>query len=122
MELSARAETKLATVSGIDLNTTAKTSLYTVPAGKSCIVTRLIVRGSSINLTTAAFGAGFDPSAGDVVTSATHTELTGSTLYTTLAPKAGAAIGTAGSVLGIACTIAQGAAATATVDVIGYLV
>lgn len=115
------AESKLATVAGVNLNVTTKTTLYTVPASKVCVVTKVVLRGASTSLTTASFGVGYDANATDVVADATHTGLTGPTLYEKVAPKVGALLGTAAAVLGLKCSTAQGAAATVDVDVFGYL-
>lgn len=112
---------KLATVTGVDLNVTTKSTLYTVPTGKSFIPTHVVVREASTSLTTASYGFGFDTGATDVIADATHTELTGSTLYTILSAKAGAKLGAAADIFGVKCSVAQGAAATATIDVWGYL-
>lgn len=116
------AEGKLATVTGVNLNVTTKTTLYTVPAGKVAYVTRVVVRDPSTDLTTAEFGVGYDANATDVIANAAHTALTGPTLYEAIAAKAGAKEGAAAAVLGLKCGTAQGAAATATIDVFGYLV
>ena len=112
---------RLASVAGVDVNVATKSTLYTVPAGKSCIITHIIVRNPSINLTTANYGFGFNANADDVITSATHTELDGSTKYAVLSAKAGAVRGAAADVFGVKCTVNQGAAATVTIEVFGYL-
>jgi hypothetical protein len=110
---------RLATVSGVSLNTTSKTTLYTVPSGKSAIIAHVVIRVASTSLTTAQFGFGFNANADDVIAAALHAELTSSTLYKLLDPKAGAAIGAATNVFGIKATVTQ--SATITVDVWGYL-
>jgi hypothetical protein len=112
----------LASVAGVNLNTTNKTTLYTVPAGRGCVVTHVVIRAASASLTTANYGCGFNANGDDVITAATHAELTGATLYTVLYAKAGAALGAAAGVFGLKCGIAQGSAATATVDVYGRLI
>ena len=112
---------KLATVAGVDLNVDPKTTLYTVPAGMSCIVTHVIIRLASANLTTANYGFGFDANATDVIAAATHTELTGNTLYTVLYAKAGAKLGAATNVFGVKCATKQGGASTVTIDVYGRI-
>lgn len=119
---NATADMLLSSTASVDLNTTSKTTLYTVPAGKSAVITMVIIRAASTSLTTANYGLGFDAGGSDVVTGATHTELTGATLYTKLQAKAGAKLGAAGDVFGLKCSVAQGAPATVTVDVYGYLV
>lgn len=115
-------EALLATVTGVDVNQSNKVTLYNVPSGKTMIPLRIIVRNASVNLTTAEFGFGFNANADDVVPSIIHTQLTSSSLFIIDNPVPGAAIGSAASVFGLKCTITQGAAATVTVDVFGYLV
>jgi len=111
----------LSSTASVSLNTANKTTLYTVPAGKTCIITHVIVRNASTSITTAEYGFGFNANADDVITSATHTELTGATLFVSLIPKAGAIRGAAADVFGVKCTVNQGAAATVTISVFGYL-
>jgi len=112
---------RLASVAGVNLNVATKTTLYTVPTGKSCVILGYLIRAASISLTTASFGGGFNADANDVITPAVHAELTGSTLYSWLAAKAGAKIGVAADVLGLKCNHAQGAVASVTISVFGYL-
>lgn len=115
------AEKRIASVTA-NLNVTTKTTLYTVPTGFKLVVTRLVLRSASTSLTTASFGFGFDANATDVDGSSLHTELTGSTLVSQIIPLSGAKIGSAADVLGIKCSIAQGAEATLVVDVFGVLI
>jgi hypothetical protein len=114
-------EGRLSSTAAVNLNVTTKTTLYTVPAGKSAVITRMVIRNASTSLTTASCGIGFDASGADVVASETWVELTGATLYTVRLAKDGSKVGAAADVLGLKCSIAQGGAATATVDVFGYL-
>lgn len=107
----------LASVASISLNVSTKTALYTVPAGKSCVVTAVCVRAASAGLS-ATFGFGFDASCTDVIAQATHTELTGATLYTVLTAKAGAKLGAAADVFGVKVS-AGTQVATVTIDVYG---
>lgn len=120
------AESRLAAIV-VDLNpaggTPVLTTLYTCPAGKSCIVTRVILRGPSGNVTTARLSFGWNAgAANDVIADAPHTELTGATLYKLLAPIAGAAIGAAAGTFKAAVNTKQGGAMTVTVAVHGYLI
>lgn len=115
-------ERLLATVANINLNTAVPTALYTVPAAKSCIPTKLVFRGASISLNTAKWSVGFTGAAfNDVIADAIHSELTGSSLFTILNPKAGAKIGAAAGVLTLQVNTLQGVAATINCDVYGYL-
>ncbi len=108
-------------ISGVNLNTGTKSNLYTVPAGKILLLTGLLSRQASANLTTAVFGFGFDANCTDVITAALHTGLIDSTVAILDVPKVGFKIGSAASVLGCKCAVAQGQAATITVDIIGLL-
>lgn len=120
--LITKADALLATVASVDMNTATASALYTVPTGKSAIITRVVVRNASTSLTTASYSFGFNSATyNDVIADATHTELTGSTLYTALNAKAGAKVGVAGDILKVLMNILQGGAATTTIDVFGYL-
>lgn len=115
------AEHRLATIAGVDLNTATPTTLYTVPAGRTAIITRIVLRLASTSLTTASISFGWTSAAfNDVIANATHTELTGNTLYTVLVPKVGALIGVAAAVLKVLANTLQGAACTITCDIFGY--
>lgn len=121
-ELRELAAKKLATVDSVNFNVTTETSLFTVPPGKSCIITHMVTRNASISLTTASWGFGFNANADDVVASATHTGLDGATKYVLHGAKDASVRGAAADVFGVRCSVAQGAAATVSVDVFGYLV
>lgn len=114
--------TRLATVAAVNLNTSTPSTLYTAPAGQTAIITHFIVRLASTSLSTVSFSIGWNSAAfNNVVADATHTELTGNTLYTVLPAKAGAAIGAAAGLLKLLCNVLQGGAATVTIDVFGYV-
>ena len=95
--------------------------LYTVPAGKSCIITRVVIRGSSGNLTTASISFGFDANGSDSIANAARTYLDGATKYGILVPGTGSVIGVAAGTYKIAVNTKQGGAMTIIVDVFGYL-
>jgi hypothetical protein len=118
----AGANSLLASVAAVDMNKDAATGLYTVPIGKSCIITSVVLRNCSGNLTTASIAFGWtSPTFADVIATATHVGLTGSTLSEKVLAMAGALVGTAGQVFSVLDTIKQGGAMTITVDVYGYL-
>lgn len=122
LNLGAASEQKLASVLGVNMNTATPTPLYAVPAGKTCVITKIVLKNASTSLTTASISFGFTSAAfNDVIATATHTELTGATLYTILVPKVGAILGVAAAVLNVLCNILQGGAATLDIDVYGYL-
>lgn len=117
-----QSEGLLATVGAVNLNTSTPTTLYTCPDGTTCVITKVVVRNASTSLTTASYSFGWNSAAFDnVIANATHTELTGSTLYTALQAKAGAAVGAAAGVFKVLANTLQGGAATVTVDVFGYM-
>lgn len=120
--LKQEADSLLSTTTGVDMNTATATTLYTVPTGKSCIITRVVVRAASTSLTTASYSFGFNSAAFDnIIANATHTELTGATLYTILSAKVGSTRGVAGDTFKVLMNTLQGGAATTTIDVFGYL-
>jgi hypothetical protein len=104
----------------VDLSVGTKQTLFTVPAGVTAVITKIVLRGASVSLATASVGFGFDTNATDNVASATHTELTGPTLETALTPITGAKSGAAAAVFGVKATVTQ--SATVTIDVHGYYV
>jgi hypothetical protein len=113
---------RLATVDLVDLNTTSATTLYTCPTGKSCIIHRVVVYNASVSLTTASYAFGWtSPNFNDIIANATHVELTGPTLFSILNTKTGALIGVAGGTFKIKPTIAQGSAATVSIQVFGTI-
>jgi hypothetical protein len=118
--LPAKAETLLKTTDGVDLNTATATTLFTALAG-SYVITKVVVRNASISLTLASYSfGGNSPSYNDIIADATHTELTGNTLYTALSPKTGATVHAFTDPFKIKVNILQGAAATVSIDVFGY--
>lgn len=123
MELRERADTKLATVTGINMNAVAATNLFTVPAGKGgCIITHVVIRNANVELDTVDFGFGYAAGETDVIQHGTlGTGLTAATLYRVLEAKDGAVKGAATEVFKIGVDIAQGELAMMDVDVIGYL-
>jgi hypothetical protein len=116
------AESILSTTASVDMNTATATLLYTCPAGKSCLITRVVVRNASTSLTTASYSFGWTSAAfADVIADATHTELTGATLYTVLLAKTGAKLGAAAGTFKVIMNVQQGGAATTSMDVFGII-
>lgn len=116
------AEVLLASTGSVNMNTATATTLYTCATGKSCVITRVVVRNASTSLTTASYSFGWTSTAfNDVIANATHTELTGATLYTVLAAKTGAKLGTSTGTFKVLMNTLQGSAATTTMDVFGYV-
>lgn len=116
------AETLLSSTATVNLNQDPETNLYTVATGKSCIITKIVLRNASTSLTTASISIGFNAGTdSDVVANATRTSVNGTAVYEVIVPKAGAKIGASTNVLSVICNTKQGAPATATFDVFGYL-
>lgn len=116
-------EVLLGTTDSVNLNTATPTTLYTVPSGFQAVITRLVFRNASTSLTTAFWSIGFNSAAfNNVVANATYTALTGATLFTAVAAKAGATKGVAADTLKLLANTLQGGAATISVDVFGYLI
>lgn len=109
----------------VDTALTTKQTLYTVPAGKSLIVTKYCVRSASGGATTVAGSTGFNAGATDVGPSGSLTfpTTTGSYVLISNVPDGTGAtpprIGTAASVLGFKTTVTD--TITATIDTFGYL-
>lgn len=115
-------ETLLQTNSSVDMNTATASTLFTCPTGRTCVITKVVVRNASTSLTTASYSFGWTSAAfNDVIANAAHTELTGSTLLTVLIPKVGAKLGPSGGTFKVLMNTLQGGAATTSIDVYGFL-
>lgn len=123
------AETMLASVS-LNLNTNTKQSLYTVPTGKSAIITKVIARSPSVDLSggaTTNLSFGFNAGANDWANATLGTALlTASTLFLVLSQEF--ALGGSPSTIGASTRTfsaitdaAFGSAATVQIEVFGHL-
>lgn len=117
-------EGMLATVASVDLSAAGKTTLYTVPAGKTAVITRVIVRNASADISAATHGFGGDANATDWMAAQDLTALTAADDAIMLHPSAGTLfkVYAAATAFGMKPTVAEGAADTVTVSVFGYLV
>lgn len=121
----------LGTKAAVNVGSVAATTLYTVPAGKTCIITKVIVYGAS-----GTFDQGTDPvmsfgwnstDFNNVITSATYTNaMAAATNYFILVPTGASAstVSTAGAAAGtfkVNVTTAATASTTCSVAVFGYL-
>ncbi len=108
----------------VNVGAIAVTALYTVPAGKTAIITRVVIRSASGTFDQVAdpiLNIGWQAVASNVVASATYTTPANTTSYIQPAVIAAATIGAAAEVLNFNVTTAATASTTATVDVFGYL-
>lgn len=116
-------ELLLATVAGVDMNTATPTTLYTVPTGKTAVITKVVVRNASTSLTTVSTSWGWNSASfNDWETTLVLTALTTSANFRIIPPLNGAKIGTTGQAFKALNNILQGGAATTTMDVFGYLI
>lgn len=127
VQLRENADTKLATVTGIDAKTVAQTTLFTVPTGKSMIVTHVVIRvtaftvGSKTVQTVASFG-GNSATYDDYIDSATYT-VAAVDKVTIDSNWAAAPVYAAATVFKLAVETGSNATTeTWAVDVLGYLV
>lgn len=115
-------EQKIVTIAGIDLSTGTPFVAYTVPGSLSLVVTRVVARNANASLGTALWSMGYNATSyDDVIGNAAHTELTGSTVYTVIPAKNGAALGAATTTLQFKVNVTQ-AAATMDIDIYGYFI
>lgn len=114
----------LSSTAAVDVGAVADYSLYTVPALKSCVITRVVIRNASASFNQATdpvFDFGWNATASNVVNSATYTTPSATTTYIQPALIAEPTLGTAGDILKCHVGTAATASTTCTVDVFGYL-
>lgn len=123
MDLREKAETLLASVAALNLDSVAENTLFTVPAGKTCIITKVVMRlatGAGLPVG-ASISFGFNAGTSDDVIANAVRVLTAATKYIIISAKNDAAIGVAAGLFALSVNIAEGAAMTVTIDVFGYL-
>lgn len=114
--------TRLITVSGLDLNNEVPTELYRVPFGYIAIVTTILVHAATTALDSASWSFGFnDPDHNDLIEDASYPELLDETVFTNINCKAGGKVGYGGGILKIKINTSQGAPASMTAHVFGFL-
>lgn len=123
MDVREKVDSLLASKADINLNAEAENTLFTVPIGKSCIITKVVMRlatgaglpvGASISF---GFNAG---TSNDVIANAVFV-LDAATEYIIIPAEAKAKRGVAEELFAINVNTAEGAAMTVTLDVFGYL-
>jgi len=120
-ELNEIAEALLSSMAAVDLNAVAETTLYTCPVGKSCIITRVVVRNPSVSLGTLSASFGWNTANADDVIANAAIALTGATNYKIIGAASDAVRGVASGTFKIDVQTAEGEAATGTVEVFGFL-
>ncbi len=118
------AVTQLSSTSGVDMQTGAKVALYTVPLGKACIVTHVIVRNPTAGLD----GSATDYDFGDGVNADTwlqavdlQTMTLTSNYYIIESNNIKYVVFDAGDAFGVKAIDGSDDPATATIEVFGYL-
>lgn len=115
-------EQKLITVASVDMNTATATTLYTCPTGKTCVITKVIVRNASTNLTTVSASFGWTATAyTDWSPTLTFGALSTSANFRLVSPISGAIVGASTGIFKTLNNVLQGSAATTTMDVFGYV-
>ncbi len=116
---------RLATVTGVDMKTVGKSTLYTVPTGKTLYVTHVVIREPS-----ASMAGGTDYDIGTGASADTWRQTINLSSMTTLATDymviSGADVtkytdNAAAAVFGIYVNTGTTATCTATIDVFGFL-
>jgi hypothetical protein len=105
----------------VDLSVSTKQTLFTVPTAKNLIVTKVVSRGPTATITTAAGGVGYDAGGTNVETVSMPSTATtyAITFANTSSSTTPGTIGVAASVLGFKTTATQ-ASTSMTIDVFGY--
>jgi hypothetical protein len=117
--------TTLSSIASIDLTTTGTTSLYTVPTGRSAIITAVIIRPTTATAANAdgAISVGTNASTyDDIIANTTLTGLDSTTEHYVATPGGVSHTAAAAEVITFQVDTAEtGTALIVTVDVIGYL-
>lgn len=124
MDMRTKADTLLASVDSIDLNATAETDLFVVPVGKSCIITKVVLRnvvGAGLPLGTASISFGWNSGNADDVIANGVRAITAATNYEIIPAGSDSELGAAEGTFKIDVNTGEGAALTCTIDVFGYL-
>ena len=120
-ELATGALTLLASGTVNLQNADPKSSVYTVPQGKSAIVTKVVIRNPSASLADGTdFDIGTGASCDDWVSTNDLSALTATDDCIAISPAAGFKVFAAADVFGILPVTGATADATATMDVFGY--
>jgi hypothetical protein len=114
----------LSTTTGIDAKAVATTNLYTVPAGKSAIITNAVIRVTVADTITVVPTLGIGIAAGedDIIASTSLIALNATTKFWKFDVEGIAVVGAAAAVIKLGIDVgATATTMTITVDLIGYL-
>ena len=111
----------LASIDDVDLDALAETNLFTVPAGRGCIITEVVMRNADGAVGTAEESFGWNTGDADNVIANAQRALSGATNYIIVVAANDAVRGAAAGTFKIDVQVVEGGARTCTVDVFGYL-
>lgn len=114
----------LSTVVGVDAKAVATTALYTVPTGKTCVVTAAIIRCTAATAVTIGPQLGIGIAAGedDIFASTTLTSLTSASKCFGFSSVGTSVIGASTNVIKLGVDVATtGTSQTLAVDLMGYI-
>ena len=114
----------LSTVNGINAKTVANTLLYTVPVGRTAVITGAVIRCSAASAITVGPSVGIGYPAGTSnIFAANATAITTTTAIFGLSLVGASVSAVAGSAINLNLTVAAtGTSQTLSVDLIGYLI
>lgn len=117
-------ETLISRTTGIDAKTTGNNTLYTVPTGKTLVVTRVILRPSAVtSITTGPTASVGGTTTADVFASVALATLNATTKMYTYTQSGMSTLVPAGTTLKLNISVAaSGTLETLTADVMGYLI
>ena len=121
MDIREVCESLLAEEVGLDLNAEAETTLFTCPAGKSCIITKVILKNADGAVTQASISFGWNTANADDVIANGVRSLSGTTNYEIIPAASDAVRGAAGGTFKVEVQTAEGGAQTADILVFGIL-
>ena len=105
----------------VDMNAVAETNIFTVPLGKTAIITHAVVLADG-DMSSTSLGFGRDAGGVDCLATAIYAALDGATKYVALKMEEGAVRGAAADVFKSGVTIAHGGAVTADLYLFGFLI
>lgn len=120
MEAKEKGVMLLGSALNVDMNAVAVPEIFTVPLGKTCIVTHAVVLADG-DMSSASFGFGRDAGGVDCLASAVHADLDGATKYVALKMEDAGIRGAAADIFKCGVTIVHGAPVTADLYIFGFL-
>ena len=120
MDARTRIDVLLVTSGAIDLEVAQATVVFTVPAGKTCVITKVVMRSSTGACDTVKVRCQFT-AAGDVIALTAALTLTITNNCIILTPISNALMGVAAATFEVEVETVEDSAAEAIFDVWGYL-